>query len=108
MEENSNIFLASGDALVYLAEPMHEKYSTKFVWVYPFNTHVSYDHFFNSPSPVRTLTHFGWLPLPLSQLRRSLMDGLFLNQSTNNNIPISNISSLENITIIIICENGKF
>ena len=30
MEENSNIFLVSGDALVYLADPMHEKYSTKY------------------------------------------------------------------------------
>ena len=59
MEENSNIFLASDDPLVYLAEPMHEKYSTKFVWVYSFNTRVSYDQCFNSPSLVRTCTHFG-------------------------------------------------
>ena len=29
MEENSDIFLAGGDALVLLAEPMHKKYSTK-------------------------------------------------------------------------------
>ena len=31
MEENNDIFLAGGDALVYLAAPMHEKYSTTFV-----------------------------------------------------------------------------
>ena len=31
MEENNNIFLAGGDALVYLAEPMYKKYSTNFV-----------------------------------------------------------------------------
>ena len=65
MEENSNIFLVSGDALVYLADQMHEKYSTKLFWVYPFNTHLSYDSY-NSPSPVRTFAHFGWLPPPLS------------------------------------------
>ena len=28
MEENSDIFLAGGDILVYLAVPVHEKYST--------------------------------------------------------------------------------
>ena len=28
MEENSDIFLAGGDTLVYLAVPVHEKYST--------------------------------------------------------------------------------
>ena len=33
MEEN-NIFLAGGDAPVYLAEPMHKEYSTNFVWSY--------------------------------------------------------------------------
>ena len=32
LEENSDIFLAGGDALVFLAEPMHKKYSTTFVW----------------------------------------------------------------------------
>ena len=31
MEEKNYIFLAGGDALVYLAEPMHKKDSTKFV-----------------------------------------------------------------------------
>ena len=31
MEKNSNIFPAGGDALVYLAGPMHKKYSTTFV-----------------------------------------------------------------------------
>ena len=32
LEENNDIFLAGGDALVFLAEPMHKKYSTTFVW----------------------------------------------------------------------------
>ena len=31
MEENNDIFFAGRDALVYLAEPMHKKYSTTFV-----------------------------------------------------------------------------
>ena len=46
-----NIFLAGGDALMYLAEPIHQKHST-FVWNHPFSTCVSsYDQFFNVPSP---------------------------------------------------------
>ena len=61
MEENNIIFLAGGDALVYLAEPMHKRYSTTFVWGYPFNTYVSCDQFFNPPPPVRTFTDFEWL-----------------------------------------------
>ena len=32
MEENNDIFLAGGDALIYLAEPMYKQYSTTFVW----------------------------------------------------------------------------
>ena len=32
MEENNYIFLGGGDALVSLAEPVHKKYSTTFVW----------------------------------------------------------------------------
>ena len=31
MKENNDIFLAGGGALVYLAIPMHKKYSTAFV-----------------------------------------------------------------------------
>ena len=46
MEENNDIFLAGGYALVYLAEPMHKKYST-FVWGHPFSTFASYNQFFN-------------------------------------------------------------
>ena len=38
MEENNDIFLAGGDALVYLAEPMHKKHSTTFASVDPFST----------------------------------------------------------------------
>ena len=62
MEENNDIFLVGGDALVYLAEPMQKKYSTKFVWGHPFSTYVSQDQVFNFPPPVRTCTHFGWTP----------------------------------------------
>ena len=55
MEENNDIFLAGGDALVYLAEPLHKKYSTKFVWGHPFSTYVSYNRQFTfwmtSPFP---------------------------------------------------------
>ena len=31
MEENNYIFLAGSEALVYLAVPLHKKYSAKFV-----------------------------------------------------------------------------
>ena len=41
MEENSDIFLAGGDALVYLAIAVNKKYSTTFVWGHPFSTYVS-------------------------------------------------------------------
>ena len=47
MQENNDILLAGGDALVYLARAMHKKYSTIFVWAYPFATYVSYDRFLN-------------------------------------------------------------
>ena len=52
IEKNSDIFLASADALVYLAEPIHKKYSTKLFWGNPFSAYVSYDQFFNSPPPI--------------------------------------------------------
>ena len=43
LEENNYIFLAGGDALVYLAELIHKKYSTIFAWGHPFSKYVSYD-----------------------------------------------------------------
>ena len=58
-EENNDIFLAGGDALAYLAETVHKRYLTTFVWSYSFSMYVSYDRFLNSPSPVHTCTHFG-------------------------------------------------
>ena len=38
MEEKNDVFLAGGDALVYLAVPVNKKYSTIFVWGPPFST----------------------------------------------------------------------
>ena len=54
MEENNNIFLAEGDVLVYLAGPVHKKYSTTFAWDNPFRTYGFYDRFFNTLSPPST------------------------------------------------------
>ena len=88
MEQNNDNFLAGDDVLVYLTKPVHKKYSTTFVWGHPFSTYVSYDQFFNPPPPVRTCTDFGVHPT-FPQLRTYLMDGLFLNEKTNNNIRIS-------------------
>ena len=51
MEENNDIFLDGGDALVYLAVPVHTKYSATFVWGHLFSTYVSWDQFFNPPPP---------------------------------------------------------
>ena len=61
MEENNKIFLAGGDPLMYLAEPMHKQYSTTFVCGDPFSTYICYDQFFNPPPPVHNYTH-GWPP----------------------------------------------
>ena len=77
MEEYNDIFLAGGDALVYLTEPMRKKYSTKLVWGHPFSTYIFYDLFFNSPFPVRTCKHLGWPPRPFPQLRMYLMVAYF-------------------------------
>ena len=41
MDENNDTFLAGGDALMHLTEPVHKKYSTTFVSGYPFSTYVS-------------------------------------------------------------------
>ena len=62
MEEKNDIVLAGGDALVYLAGPMHKKYYTKFVWGQPFSTYVSYDRFFNPLPLVRICSHLGVTP----------------------------------------------
>ena len=56
MEKNNNIFVAGRDALVYLAEPMHKKNSTAFVWDHPLSTCISYDQFFN-PFPLCAPVH---------------------------------------------------
>ena len=85
VEENNDIFLVGGDALVYLAEPI---ISTTFFWGHPFSMYLSYGQFFNPPPPVRTCTHFG-RPPSFPPLHTYLMDGLFLSQKTNENIQIS-------------------
>ena len=53
-EENNNIFHAGCDALVYLSETIHKKYSATFVWAHPFSTNIFYDQFFN---PAPSCTH---------------------------------------------------
>ena len=56
MMEEDNIFLAGADALVYLAKPMHKKYSITFVSGHPLSSYVSYDKFFN-PIPLYVPVH---------------------------------------------------
>ena len=61
-KRRNSIFLVSCDALKYLAELMHKKYSATFVWDHPFRTYISYDRVFNPSPQVHTCTHFGWPP----------------------------------------------
>ena len=55
-EESNDIFVAGGDALVYLAKPMHKKYSKTFVRNHPLSTYISYDRFFK-PIPLYALVN---------------------------------------------------
>ena len=50
MEENSDIFVAGGDALVHLAGTMHAKYFTTFVWGYQFSAYIFHYRSF-TPTP---------------------------------------------------------
>ena len=84
-EKNNDIFLAGSDAVVYLAKPVHKKYSTTFVWGHPFSMYVSYDRF----SPCPTLYTIWMNPVPFPQLCTYLIHGLFLNQKVNKNIRVS-------------------
>ena len=62
MEENDDIFLAGGDAVVYLAETMHKKYSTKcFGAIHLVRTYLMTD--FQLPSP-RTHLYKFWMTSP--------------------------------------------
>ena len=70
MEENNDIFLAGGDALVYLAKPMHKKYSTIFVWSNPLIRYVSYDQMF-TPLPLYAPVHNLNVPLQSSNCVRT-------------------------------------
>ena len=65
MEEDNNIFFAGSDAVVYLAKPIHKKYSTISIWGYPFSKHVSYDRFFN-PLPLYAPVHILYDHSPIS------------------------------------------
>ena len=58
MEESNDIFLAGGDASVYLAVPMYKTCSTGFVWGHPFSTYVSYDQFFKYRFPCKFMYAF--------------------------------------------------
>ena len=56
VEENNDIFLAGGDALVLLAEPMQKKYSTKLFWViHLVRTYLITD--FSTPLPLYAPVH---------------------------------------------------
>ena len=74
MEKNSDIFFAGGDALVYLAGPMHKKYSTIFIWGHPFSTYVSYERFFNKPFPRKYMYAFRVTVTAVGLLQKILLN----------------------------------
>lgn len=80
VEENNDIILVGGDALIYLAEIMRKKYSTAFAWSHPFSTYLSYDRFFKRLSlyaSVHILDDQAPLPSPFPQLRTYLWMAYF-------------------------------
>ena len=88
MEENNDIFLVGGDALVYLGKPTHKKYSTTFVWGHPFSTYVSYDQFFN-PLLLYAPVHILDDPFSIPPVVYVLNGWSFFDEKTNKNIQIS-------------------
>ena len=62
MEENNDVFLAGGDALVYLAESMYKRYSKTLFGVIHFVRTYLVTDFSTPPPPLRTCAHFGWPP----------------------------------------------
>ena len=67
---------------------MHKKYSAKSVWGHPFSTYVSHDRFL-TPLHLYASIHILDDSPPFPQSRKYVMDVLFFNQQTNNNIRIS-------------------
>ena len=64
----------------------------------------------DTPLPLYTPAHILDDPPPFSQLRTYLMDDLFLNEKTNNNIRISYLLKYKHLKkIIILCKkiNGS-
>ena len=86
MEGNNEIFLAGNDALVYLAEPIHKKYSQHLLGA----IHLVRMYLMTNFSTTSPCTHLYtiWMTTSIPQLRMHLMDGLFFNQKTNKNIQI--------------------
>ena len=85
MGEN-NIFFAGGDALVYLAVPMHKKYTTIFAWGYPFSTYVSQDRFFN---PILTCKHMYTFRVTVSAVQ------LFQKIKHNRTYVLNNMTQMQ-------------
>ena len=81
MEENNDICLAGGDALVYFTEPVHKEYSTTLVWGHPFSTYVSYDKFSN-PIPCTNLYTF-WMTPPSIPPVVYILNGWSISQPKN-------------------------
>ena len=76
-KQNKDIFLVGSDARVYLAEPMHKKYSTKTVWIiHLVGTYLTTD--FSTPLSMYPPAYILDISPPFPQLLTYLMDGLFL------------------------------
>ena len=88
MEENNDISLIGGLALVYLTGPMHKKYSTTFLWGHPFSKYVFNP--FPSPFPNSFLPICTHLELLLTYFKHSrtyelnnMMQMLHVNENSN-------------------------
>ena len=78
IEENNNIFLGGSNALVYLAELMHKKYSTKFVWGYLVRTYLVTN--FSTSLPLYVPVHM--IPL-MTPCAVHILNGWLLFQPKN-------------------------
>ena len=63
MEENNDIFLTGGNALIHLAGTIHKKYSAIFIWGHPYGMFVA---IFSLPPPWTHMYAFRVTPLLLT------------------------------------------
>ena len=86
MKENNDIFLAGGDVLLYLDKPMQKKENPQ---CYFGAIHLVRTYLMTQLPSCTHLYIFLMTSPPFPQLLTYLIDGVFLNQKTSNNMRIS-------------------